>query len=207
MGRGASCRATAKALECATSTVVVAVRRYQEGGRQGLRDRREGNVNPKVGRDWCLPGQRRVVVTPGNNQKRYLAGALNTRTGQLTWVEGRSKASALFIQLLWRLASQYRRARRIHLVLDNASVHSSKKTLKALAHFGGRFVFHFLPPYCPQGNRIERVWLDLHANVTRNHRCRTMAQLMVRVHAYLSARNAQRSASPSLRRVDLRRTP
>ncbi|TQF09125.1 IS630 family transposase, partial [Myxococcus llanfairpwllgwyngyllgogerychwyrndrobwllllantysiliogogogochensis] len=29
--------------------------------------------------------------------------------------------------------------------------------------------------------------------------------LMVRVHAYLAARNAQRSASPSLRRADLRR--
>ncbi|WP_430393634.1 helix-turn-helix domain-containing protein [Corallococcus exiguus] len=48
VGRGASCRATAKALECAISTVVVAVRRYQEDGRQGLRDRREGNGRAKV---------------------------------------------------------------------------------------------------------------------------------------------------------------
>ncbi|MFP2924295.1 hypothetical protein ACLESO_03555 [Pyxidicoccus sp. 3LG] len=37
-------------------------------------------------------------------------------------------------------------------------------------------MLHFLPPYCPEGNRIERLWLDLHANVTRNHRCRTLAQ-------------------------------
>ncbi|AGC47887.1 IS630 family transposase [Myxococcus stipitatus DSM 14675] len=147
-----------------------------------------------------------MVVTPGNNQNRYLAGALNVRTGKLTWIEGRSKASALFIQLLWRLASAYRWARRIHLVLDNASVHSSKKTLTALAQLHGRFVLHFLPPYCPQGNRIERVWLDLHANVTRNHRCRTMDRLIARVHAYHSARTSQRSASPSLHRTDLRRT-
>ncbi|AKF85848.1 hypothetical protein MFUL124B02_17665 [Myxococcus fulvus 124B02] len=34
------------------------------------------HLNPKVGHDGCLPGQRRVVVTPGNNQKRFLAGAL-----------------------------------------------------------------------------------------------------------------------------------
>ena len=33
---------------------------------------------------------------------------------------------------------------------------------------------HFLPPYSPQFNPIERVWLDLHANVTRNHRCTTI---------------------------------
>ena len=37
----------------------------------------------------------------------------------------------------------------------------------------GKVVLHFLPPYCPDDNRIERVWLDLHANVTRNHRCST----------------------------------
>ncbi|WP_223784733.1 helix-turn-helix domain-containing protein [Myxococcus faecalis] len=100
VGRGASCRAAARWLECATSTVVAAVRRYREGGRHALRDKRAGN--------------------------------------------GRA------IQLLWRLSNVHRRARRIHLALDNASVHSSKKTC-------------------------------------------------------LAAPNRQRSASPSLRRTDLRR--
>lgn len=63
---------------------------------------------------------------------------------------------------------------------------------------------HFLPPYCPQANRVERVWLDLHANVTRNHRCRTLNQLMGRVPAYLTARNLQRRASPFLRRAEIK---
>ena len=36
---------------------------------------------------------------------------------------------------------------------------------------------------------IERVWQDLHANVTRNHRCQTMEELMVQVKVYLRARN------------------
>nr|WP_253816460.1 transposase [Myxococcus xanthus] len=35
-----------------------------------------------------------------------------------------------------------------------------------------RIVLHFLPPDCPEANRIERVWLDLHANAARNHRGR-----------------------------------
>src|SRR5262249_8115631 len=142
---------------------------------------------------------------PGNNQKRYLAGALNPRTGRLTWVESTSKASALFIKLLWRLPGEYRRARGIHIILDNAPIHSSKATAKAPEGLGGRVVVHCEPPYCPEANRIERVWLDVHANVTRNPRCRTMAKLMERVHAYLTARNAQRHASPFLRRADLKR--
>jgi transposase len=163
------------------------------------------HLNPKVGKDWCLPGERPVVVTPGNNQKRYLAGALNAATGQLTWVEGTSKASALFIQLLWRLCAEYPRARRIHLIVDNAAIHTSKKTQAALQQLAGRVVLHFLPPYCPEGNRIERVWLDVHANVTRNHTCRTMRALMQRVQAYLHARNRQRTPSPPVRRDALRR--
>ncbi|WP_235685879.1 transposase [Corallococcus silvisoli] len=40
----------------------------------------------------------------------------------------------------------------------NAATHSSKKRKKALGALGERLVLHFLPPYCPEGNRIERVW-------------------------------------------------
>lgn len=163
------------------------------------------HLNPKVGRDWCLPGERRYVLTPGNNDKRYIAGALEHTTGRLVWVEGKSKASALFIQLLWRLVAAFKGARRIHLILDNAAIHSSKSTKRALAQLGPRVQLHFLPPYCPDANRIERVWLDVHANVTRNHRCRTMKELMRRVHAYLAARTAKRTASPFLRRSELPR--
>ena len=47
---------------------------------------------------------------------------------------------------------------------------------------------HFLPPYCPNENRIERLWRDLHANVTRNHQCPTMDDLMAAVHRYLRER-------------------
>jgi len=38
-----------------------------------------------------------------------------------------------------------------------------------------------LPPYCPNDNRIERLWQDLHANVTRNHTCVNMDELMTKV--------------------------
>ena len=52
------------------------------------------HLNPKVGRDWTLRGRRRVVVTPGNNQKRYVAGAMSAKSGKVTWVKGTSKANS-----------------------------------------------------------------------------------------------------------------
>jgi transposase len=145
------------------------------------------HLNPKIGRDWMLRGQQRRVVTPGKNKKYYLAGALDVRSGRLHIVGDYSKSSRLFGQLLFHLATRFRRARRVHLILDNYGIHKSHATERVLASLGDRVVLHFLPPYCPDHNRIERVWLDLHANVTRNHRCPSLRKLLDNVVAFLAA--------------------
>jgi transposase len=150
------------------------------------------HLNPKIGPDYMLRGTQKTVLTPGKNQKRYLAGALNARSGRLTWVEADRKDSNLFIRQLWQLArDDYPQARRIHIILDNYKIHSSRQTQLALAALGDRVHLHFLPPYCPDHNLIERVWKDLHDNVTRNHVCPTMKQLMTEVLAYLLDKSRQ----------------
>jgi len=151
------------------------------------------HLNPKVGLDWMGRGQQKEVLTPGQNVKRYLAGALDVRSGVVTWVEGERKTSYLFLDLLDKLVKEYEDAPRLHLVLDNYRIHSSTIVLAALGgYLAGRVVLHFLPPYCPDHNRIERIWQDLHANVTRNHRCRDMATLMRNVRYYLRKRNRRK---------------
>ena len=153
------------------------------------------HLNPKIGWDWMVRGQQKEVVTPGQNVKRYLAGALNPRTGQVLWVEGERKNSALFIALLDRLRTTYPRTSVIHVVLDNYRIHDSKLVLAALQGYAGRVRLHFLPPYCPDENKIERVWEDLHANVTRNH-CRShMDDLIKDVRRYLRDRNWAKARS------------
>jgi transposase len=150
------------------------------------------HLNPKIGWDWMVEGQQKEVVTPGQNVKRYLAGALDVRTGTLVWVEGERKNSALFIALLTKLAEQCRTAAVIHVIVDNYRIHDSKITRLAIAGYGGRIRLHFLPPYCPNHNRIERRWEDLHANVTRNHTCPNMDALLNEVREYLWQQNRER---------------
>ena len=148
------------------------------------------HLNPKIGCDWMNEGQQKDVMTPGQNKKRYLCGALDAGNRLLAWVKGEKKNSLLFIRMLRKLATEtYAGASVIHVVLDNYRVHTSKASRSAIEALGGRVVLHFLPPYCPQHNRIERIWLDLHANVTRNHTCASMEQLMKEVVSYLVSYN------------------
>ena len=149
------------------------------------------HLNPKIGADWMLRGTQKTVLTPGKNEKRCLAGALDARSGRLTWVESDRKNSDLFILQLWQLIKDYPRARCIHVSLDNDKIHSSSRTQLALTALGTRVKLHFLPPYCPDHNRIERTWKDLHDNVTRNHTHRNMKQLMRDVHHYLAEKDRQ----------------
>lgn len=147
------------------------------------------HLNPKIGLDWMNRGQQKTVMTPGRNEKRYLAGAMNARTGRLTCVERPMKNSWLFIALLAALREDYPTAGRIHVILDNYRIHHSKIVQQALKEHDGRIVLHFLPPYCPDHNKIERLWQDLHAHVTRNHRYTDMELLMTDVWSYLEYRN------------------
>lgn len=162
--------------------------------------------NPRIGRDWMLPGTQKEVLTPGQNQKHYLAGALNTRTGQVLWVGNGRKNSDLFLRLLRRLHAAFPLARKLHVVLDNYGIHSSRLVPRALTEeFGGRIVLHFLPPYSPDHNRIERLWRELHANVTRHHRCRTLPELLRSVEAFLRRASPFPGTKVSLMRAPTRK--
>lgn len=142
------------------------------------------HLNPKIGVDWMNYGTQKLVTTPGQNQKAYVAGTLDAQDGTLLWVGGVTKNSGLFVAMLEKLEQHYTQARRIHVILDNYGIHKSHEVERALKRLP-RILLHFLPPYCPDENKIERVWLDLHANVTRNHKHTEMRSLCAEVAAYL----------------------
>jgi transposase len=147
------------------------------------------HLNPRIGPDWMNRGKQKQVMTPGQNAKRYLCGALDAGSGRLEYVAGERKNSLLFIAMLQKLLRVYPTAKVIHVVLDNFKIHASKQVQRWLAEHGVRLRLHFLPPYCPDENKIERTWQDLHANVTRNHCCGTIEDLMKQATAWAAQRN------------------
>jgi len=164
-------------------------------------DEVEIHLNPKLGRDWMLPTHQREVLTPGQNVKRHIAGAFEPRTGRLVWVWGERRNSALFLDLLRALREAYPTAKRIHVILDNCGIHDSAATKEALGTPEFECLrLRFLPPYSPMENRIERLWRDLHDNVTRNHTCRTIDELAARVDHFLTTAAPWPGNHPSIAR-------
>jgi transposase len=148
-------------------------------------DEADIDLNPRIGATYMRRGKQLVVLTPGQNVKRHVAGALNARSGKVVHVVAERKNSELFLALVDALRRAYRRAKRIHLILDNFIIHKSRRTLSHLAGLGGRIVLHFLPPYSPESNVIERLWKQLHDHVTRNHTHRAIQPLMEAVDEFI----------------------
>ena len=150
------------------------------------------NTNPKIGSMWMFKGRQAKVETPGNNEKRYLAGSIHWRSGQVFITEGKPRQGrnpALFLAHLDDLRSRLRRYRKIHVICDNAKCHNSDEVKIYLWDYRDRIEVHFLPAYSPDCNPIERVWWHLHEEITRNHRCHSLEELLDLTFAWLGSRN------------------
>lgn len=157
-----------------------------------FQDEVDVNLNPKIGSMWMKRGQQAEVETPGDNAKRYLAGSMNWRTGTLLTTEGSKRDGELFVRHLEDLRHRLRRYRVIHVICDNARFHQAAKCKRLqsyLACWGHRLVLHYLPLYAPETNPIERVWWHLHDEITRNHSCRSLEELLDLVFRWLESRN------------------
>ena len=142
---------------------------------------------PKVGYQWMPQGETVKIVTPGQNQKHYLAGALEPKSGRILQCTSTRKTNALFRALLDRLEWLYPQAQftKVYVVVDNYGIHKAKAVERWLA-VHSRFELLFLPTYCPKANPIERAFGDVHDKCTRNHHRQRLADLVWDVEQHLS---------------------
>jgi DDE superfamily endonuclease len=153
----------------------------------------------KVGSQWMPKGEQVEVLTPGTNEKRHLAGALNITTGTMTHCVWYRKPTGLFLDLLQTLDRTYpaRTFRRLSVVVDNAKIHQAAAVRKWLAAHP-RFELLYLPTYCPQANPIERAFGDVHDKCTRNHTRKRIWPLVQDVKRHLQVNGPWRYALSEL---------
>lgn len=150
---------------------------------------------PKVGYQWMPKAEQVEVMTPGTNEKRYLAGALDLTTGIITHCVWYRKQTGLFLDLLETLDRTHPVPLFSHLtvVADNAKIHHAQKVQQWLAAHP-RFEVLYLPTYCPRANPIERAFGDVHDKCTRNHTRKRMWHLVQDVKRHLRSNGPWRYA-------------
>jgi DDE superfamily endonuclease len=131
-------------------------------------------------------GMHILVMTPGTNEKRYLARALDLVTDVLLHGVGVRKTNALCRDLLTRLEACYpaERYTRLYVVVDNYIIHHAKAVEQWLAAHP-RFTPLWLLTYGPRANPIERAFGDVHVLCTRNHTRKRLWYLVADVEAHL----------------------
>jgi putative transposase len=151
-------------------------------------DERDIHLLPKVGAAWMPQGTQAEVMTPGKNEKHYLAGALHLATGKLLYCLGPRKNNGLFRALFTLLDVTYPAPQisRIYVVADNYCIHKAKAVEPWLASHP-RFALLWLPTYCPRANPIERAFGDVHDKCTRNHKRKRLRDLVQDVEQHRQA--------------------
>jgi hypothetical protein len=164
----------------------VAVEQLRAGTALFFADELDLSLLPKVGYQWMPKGAQVEVMTPGTNEKRYLAGALDITTGTIAHCVWYSKVTGLFLDLLQTLDRTYPSRAFSHLtvVADNAKIHHAEEVQKWLAAHP-RFELLYLPTYCPNANPIERAFGDVHDKCTRNHTRKRLWHLVQDVKQHL----------------------
>lgn len=134
----------------------------------------EGDPRPR--RRWVPRGEKARVTKNGDHVRMNVTGMVCPRTGQFYALEFTHSDGEIFQFFLDQAdaALRFERPRNI-LICDNASWHKRKSI------DWGRFEGEFLPPYSPDFNPIERLWLLIKANWFTDFIAKTREQLMQRL--------------------------
>jgi transposase len=134
----------------------------------------EGDPRPR--RRWAHKGAKIRIPYCGKHLRMNVTGLVGPRTGQIYALEFTHTDSAIFQVFLNHANHDVKLERPRNIVIcDNATCHK-KKSLQ-----WGSFEPVFLPPYSPDLNPIERLWLLIKAEWFANFFAKTRQQLIDRI--------------------------
>lgn len=132
--------------------------------------------DPRPRRRWVKRGEKAKLPYGGAHLRMSVTGLICPRTGEFFALEfNRSNSRSLQVFLDHAGAEvQLQRCRNV-LICDNASWHRNKSIA------WGRFQVMFLPPYSPDLNPIERLWLLIKRHWFSDFFAQTYEQLVHRL--------------------------
>ncbi len=134
---------------------------------------------------WAPKGVAIAVEQTTGREHVNIQGAIDLHTGTTCVLEVPSVDATSTIALLQTIEARFPAKRRIHVMLDNARCHHAKLVRAWLDRRDCRIRLHFIPPYCPHLNPIERLWLAMHKALIHNRCAANFRQFRARVLTFL----------------------
>ena len=127
-------------------------------------------VHPEVSKpsgSWLVPeGSKDGDQDHTSGRKRInIQGALDLETFKFIFVQGKKINAIATRQMPEKIEEVYAALNVIHVILDNARYHHAKILQPWLESPERRVKLHFLPPYAPHLNPIERLWVYRHERI------------------------------------------
>lgn len=120
----------------------------------------------KLSYGWIKRGVRKNIATTGKQKRLNYMGGLSL-SGYKMVVQRSEKVDAQSIKrFMGKLRVKSKGYSRIHIIWDNAGYHRSKDVQGYAEELN--IVIHYLPPYSPNLNPIERLWKIMHEQVSYN---------------------------------------
>jgi transposase len=149
-----------------------------------------GNVT-----DDLLPTMKYGFVGRDSEYKRFgtvsLLAGMDLMTGEIIPLVRETHKSADFVDFLKLLDEKYDNDKKIKIVLDNHSAHTSKETRKYLEQHLGRFEFIFTPKHGSWLNMIESFFGKFARVCLKGIRVKSKEELIQRIYQYMDEVNAQ----------------
>jgi transposase len=120
-----------------------------------------------------------------------LLAGMDLMTGEIIPLVRETHKSVDFVDFLRILDSKYNKEKRIKVVLDNHSAHTSKETRMYLEQHPGRFEFIFTPKHGSWLNMIESFFGKFARVCLKGIRVKTKEELSHRIYQYIEEINEQ----------------
>ena len=122
------------------------------------------NVQPAYG--WIKRGIRKEIPANTSRARLNLSGAIDVVSHNILIQEDQTLNAASTIRLFQKIEEAYPCKQKVHVFCDNASYYRNKMVKQFLST--SKIVLHFLPPYSPNLNPIERLWKWMKERVIYN---------------------------------------
>lgn len=122
------------------------------------------NVQPAYG--WIKTGVRKEIPANTGRSRLNLSGAIDIIAHNILIQEDQTLNAESAIHFFQKIEEAYPCKRTIHVFCDNAPYYRNKRVQQYLAV--SKIALHFLPPYSPNLNPIERLWKWMKERVIYN---------------------------------------